>query len=101
MARTRKETRGGVPADYQGDDPELCNAMTKSGFPCRSLGIPPSGRCKWHAGLNGPAAIEEWEEAAKDFRERRKLLKRVDGKLANLGRLSISPTSRTHARTRE
>ena len=48
-------TKRGVPADYAGDDPAFCNARTKSGRPCRALGLPGTGRCRWHGGLStGP-----------------------------------------------
>lgn len=36
-------TRRGIPVDYAGDDPHLCNAKTRSGRPCRALALP-SGR---------------------------------------------------------
>ncbi len=36
-------TRRGVPLDYRGDDPRLCNAKTRNGRPCRALALP-SGR---------------------------------------------------------
>lgn len=41
-------TRRGVPADYNGDDPELCNAPTLTGRPCRARGLMPNGRCAQH-----------------------------------------------------
>ena len=41
-------TRRGVPADYRGDDPELCNAPTLTGRPCRARGLMPNGRCAQH-----------------------------------------------------
>lgn len=51
---TQEATRRGIPADYQGDNPDLCNARTRTGRPCRALALP-SGRCKWHGGLStGP-----------------------------------------------
>lgn len=57
-------TRRGVPDDYRGDDPSLCNAPTKSGRPCRALGIGSNGRCKAHGGV---------EACARKSRARRKL----------------------------
>lgn len=48
-------TRRGVPDDYCGDDPSLCNAPTKSGRPCRALGLGSNGRCKAHGGVEGGA----------------------------------------------
>lgn len=51
-------TRRGVPADYAGDDPALCNARTKTGRPCRAVALA-HGRCKWHGGLStGPKTPE-------------------------------------------
>lgn len=51
-------TKRGVPPDYAGDDPRLCNAKTRSGRPCRSLALP-SGRCRWHGGMSsGPKTRE-------------------------------------------
>jgi hypothetical protein len=47
-------TKRGVPVSYDGEDPRLCNARTKSGRPCRALKLE-HGRCKWHGGLStGP-----------------------------------------------
>jgi hypothetical protein len=52
-------TRGGVEADYAGDDPDRCNARTRSGRPCRAWGLLPSVRCKWHGGMStGPRTPE-------------------------------------------
>lgn len=45
-------TKRGIPANYSGDDPRLCNAMTTTGRPCRALGVLKSGRCRVHG---------EWE----------------------------------------
>ncbi|EQD56749.1 hypothetical protein B1B_08960, partial [mine drainage metagenome] len=51
-------TKRGVPPDYAGDDPNLCNARTQSGRPCRGLKLT-HGRCKWHGGLStGPRTLE-------------------------------------------
>lgn len=51
-------TKRGIPPDYAGDDPRLCNARTKSGRPCRGLKLA-HGRCKWHGGLStGPRTPE-------------------------------------------
>jgi hypothetical protein len=51
-------TRRGVPADYAGGDPGLCNARTKTGRPCRAAALA-HGRCKWHGGLStGPKTAE-------------------------------------------
>jgi hypothetical protein len=44
-------TKRGVPVDYQGDDPALCNVPTRSGRSCRALGLGSSGRCKIHGGV--------------------------------------------------
>ncbi|THD09779.1 hypothetical protein B1806_10185 [Metallibacterium scheffleri] len=44
--------------DYDGTNPNLCNARTKSGRPCRALKLR-GGRCKWHGGLStGPRTAE-------------------------------------------
>jgi hypothetical protein len=47
------------PAElYKGDNPDLCNARTKSRHYCRSLALS-SGRCKWHGGMStGPRTSE-------------------------------------------
>jgi len=51
-------TRRGVPADYDGDNPLLCNAKTRTGKPCRAVALP-NGRCKWHGGMcTGPKTPE-------------------------------------------
>ena len=51
-------TRRGVPPDYDGTDPRLCNAKTRAGRPCRALALP-AGRCKWHGGMStGPRTPE-------------------------------------------
>jgi hypothetical protein len=51
-------TRRGVPLNYDGTDPRLCNAKTRSGRPCRSLALA-NGRCKWHGGRStGPRTPE-------------------------------------------
>ena len=53
------DTRRGVPPNYTGDDPRLCNARTRCGRPCRALALPRTGRCKWHGGLStGPRTPE-------------------------------------------
>lgn len=46
------------PAElYKGNNPDLCNARTKSGHYCRSLALA-SGRCKWHGGMStGPRTV--------------------------------------------
>ena len=50
-------TRRGVPLDYRGDDPHLCNARCVTGRPCRALALP-AGRCKWHGGMStGPRKL--------------------------------------------
>lgn len=47
-------TKRGIPADYDGSNPALCNARTQSGRPCRAAKRA-HGRCKWHGGLStGP-----------------------------------------------
>ena len=47
-------TRRGLPPDYDGGDPRLCNARTRTGGACRALALP-AGRCKWHGGMStGP-----------------------------------------------
>ena len=52
------ETKRGLPADYAGDDPDSCNARTKSGGFCRARGLE-NGRCKWHGGKStGPNTPE-------------------------------------------
>lgn len=48
-------TRRGIPVDYAGDNPQLCNAITTSGRPCRALGIV-HGRCMVHACIEEAAA---------------------------------------------
>lgn len=57
MTRT-SHTRRGVPDDYAGNDPRLCNARTRMGRPCRAFKLA-HGRCKWHGGLStGPKTPE-------------------------------------------
>lgn len=52
------DTRRGIPPDYDGSDPRLCNAHTRSGKPCRAMKLA-HGRCKWHGGLStGPRTPE-------------------------------------------
>ena len=56
--REAGSTKRGVAPDYAGDNPNLCNARTKSGKPCRALKLA-HGRCKWHGGLStGPRTAE-------------------------------------------
>jgi hypothetical protein len=43
------ETRQGLPDDYRGDDSRACNAITKSGRPCRALATSHNGRCRVHS----------------------------------------------------
>lgn len=51
-------TRRGVPPDYDGSNPLLCNAKTRTGRPCRAVALP-NGRCKWHGGMcTGPKTPE-------------------------------------------
>ena len=62
------DTRRGVPGDYAGDDPYLCNARTRSGRPCRALKLR-GGRCKWHGGLStGPTTPEGKAKCADNLR---------------------------------
>lgn len=64
-------TRRGVPADYKGDNPKLCNARTRSGRPCRALKLK-GGRCKMHGGLStGPRTPEGLARCAENLRRRR------------------------------
>ena len=64
-------TRRGVPPDYTGDDPNLCNARTQSGRPCRALKLA-HGRCKWHGGLStGPRTPEGKAKCAMNLRKRK------------------------------
>jgi hypothetical protein len=57
-----------VPAEmYKGDNPNLCNARTKSGHYCRSLALS-SGRCKWHGGMStGPRTSEGRAKVTKNL----------------------------------
>jgi len=65
-------TKRGVPPDYTGDDPCLCNARTRSGRPCRALKLT-HGRCKWHGGLStGPRTPEGKAKCAMNLRAARK-----------------------------
>ncbi|WP_297926384.1 HGGxSTG domain-containing protein [Metallibacterium sp.] len=65
-------TKRGVPADYDGSDPRLCNARTKSGKPCRALKLK-GGRCKWHGGLStGPRTPEGKVSCARNLPQARK-----------------------------
>lgn len=64
-------TRRGVPPNYAGDDPALCNARTKSGRPCRALALR-GGRCKWHGGLStGPKTAEGKAKVTLNLRRRK------------------------------
>lgn len=72
------DTRRGIPANYAGGDPSLCNARTKSGRPCRALGLPTNGRCKWHGGLStGPRTVEGLAITMHNLKKHRKLLDRT------------------------
>ena len=95
------ETKRGIPANYAGDDPRLCNAQTKSGRPCRALGTYANGRCKTHGGMStGPRTPEGKAASAENLRARRKLKNWVATELERM-RLSPMPlTSRTPARAR-
>jgi hypothetical protein len=80
------ETKRGIPSDYAGDDPSLCNARTKSGHPCRALGLEPSGRCKWHGGMStGPRTAQGKAASAGNLATRKKLRNRVVMELKRLG----------------
>lgn len=60
-------TRRGIPQDYDGTDPRLCNARTRTGRPCRSLALP-SGRCRWHGGKStGPRTEAGKQQAARNL----------------------------------
>lgn len=59
-----RSTRRGVSADYDGSDPRLCNARTKSGRPCRALKLV-HGRCKWLGGLSTGAKTSEGKAHAR------------------------------------
>lgn len=80
------ETKRGIPPNYAGGDPSLCNARTKSGRPCRALGLEPSGRCKWHGGMStGPRTAEGKAASAGNLMTRKKLRNRVVMELKRLG----------------
>jgi len=73
-ARTGREIQGrptkrGIPGDYDGGNPKLCNATTQSGRPCRALGLPGSGKCKWHGGTL-PTSEDEAQRLASKRQER-------------------------------
>ena len=60
-------TRRGVPADYDGTDPRLCNARTVAGGFCRALGLP-NGRCVRHGGKStGPRTPEGKRRVAQNL----------------------------------
>lgn len=68
-------TRRGMPPDYDGSDPRLCNARcsTRDGRPCRAMKLPGRKRCKWHGGLStGPKTTEGKARALKNLRQYRK-----------------------------
>lgn len=69
------DTRRGIPADYDGSNPLLCNARTKSGKSCRAMGLPGSGRCRWHGGLStGPRTAEGKVASARNLAKARRRL---------------------------
>ena len=71
-------TKRGVPPDYAGDDPAFCNARTRAGKPCRALGLPGTGRCKWHGGKStGPTTPEGKAQVARNLVKARRALARL------------------------
>jgi|SRR6185312_8742047 len=82
-------TRRGVPADYRGDDPELCNAPTLSGRPCRARGLMPNGRCAQHqdAGDKTPQGVSRTRVKGGSSSERMRLKREVDALLKVRGHL--------------
>lgn len=63
-----RSVRDEPPEMYKGDNPDLCNARTKSGHYCRSLALP-SGRCKWHGGMStGPKTSEGRAKVTQNLR---------------------------------
>ena len=65
-------TKRGIPPDYTGDDPSLCNARTRSGRPCRGFKLA-HGRCKWHGGMStGPTTAAGKAKCAMNLRAARK-----------------------------
>lgn len=67
-------TQRGVPSTYDGTDPRLCNAKTRSGRPCRALALP-SGRCRWHGGMStGPRTPEGRARSAQNLVKAREAL---------------------------
>ncbi len=66
-------TKRDVPIDYDGGDPNLCSAKTKTGRPCRALALPSTGRCKWHGGLStGPRTPEGKQKVTLNLPNHRK-----------------------------
>lgn len=62
-----RDIRDAPGEDYAGDNPDLCNAMTKAGHPCRSLALA-NGRCKWHGGKStGPRTRDGLMRIAADL----------------------------------
>lgn len=87
-ARTGREIQGKptkreIPPDYDGSNPKLCNAATQSGRPCRALGLPGSGKCKWHGGKL-PTQEEQARRAASRQQERLERSERSERKLARM-----------------
>jgi len=73
--RSPGSTRRGIPPDYDGTDPTLCNARcVTTGRPCRARALP-NGRCKWHGGRStGPRTPEGKRRAALNLRKARAAL---------------------------
>ena len=69
-------TRRGVPADYDGSDPSLCNARCVTGRPCRALALP-NGRCVRHGGKStGPRTPEGKRRSVANLVKAREVLAR-------------------------
>jgi len=71
---TLTTTRRGIPTDYAGDNPALCNARTRSGRPCRALKLK-GGRCKWHGGRStGPTSQAGKAASARNLKKAQRRL---------------------------
>jgi hypothetical protein len=80
-------TRRGLSDDYAGDDPDSCNAPTKSGRPCRALALY-SGRCKLHGGFSdGSRPAKGKAMVARNLRlARERLVEQVEAVLSRVRR---------------
>ncbi len=63
--------------DLSVPDPNLCNAETRAGTPCKHKAKPFKGKCRLHGGLSTGPKTEEGKQRIREAQLRRRLRERI------------------------